>query len=506
MFYYNYFLCNIYNTMVCQSFKIKLPHAQLKSLTQSKGVNIKPEYIDDSPADAEADEYMLAVEEPNLKKLEKVLTTGKGFRLKLGETEDIMNKTGGKLKGLKHLGKKAKSGESGRVHTMEGGRFSFKKAAKKASKSVSKAANQATKAVSKTANQAVEAGKKAKVGRKARNTGLEIAKDTSKATFDVLLPAAAAALTAEMGPAAQLGAASAVKVLGDRAQEQIDKKLDSEKRGGKDVGGKIRFKKALKKAKVGKKIGKAAKKIGKTALMVAAETAGQAATDYTGDARIGNALTKSIQATGDTAFETGDVGKSLAAGGKSAMKDAKNIAVEFVDDFVEEQFGPESAMVSNIEAGLTGKFPDQAALVDDSQDITTGSGLMNNVKGRRRCSVRGGRVMLSSHMGGRRMRQHSADGMQTLVDGPIGPVRTVPGADIQTGSPFNRMNSPSNYPFVSSSPQLMDAVSRGRMGGSMYPAGRMGGSCNSMYPPGKMGGSFLPAGRRRGGSFMAAGR
>ena len=505
MFYYNYFLCNIYNTMVCQSFKIKLPHAQLKSLTQSKGVNIKPEYIDDSPADAEADEYMLSVEEPNLKKLEKVLTTGKGFRLKLGETEDIMNKTGGKLKGLKHLGKKAKSGESSTVHKMEGGKFSFKKAAKKASKSVSN-----------SIDKGVEAGKKAKVGRKARNVGLEVAKDTSKATFDVLLPAAAAALTAEMGPAAQLGAASAVKVLGDRAQGKIDKKLDSQKRGGKDVGGKIRFKKALKKAKVGKKIGKAAKKIGKTALMVAAETAGQAATDYTGDARIGNALTKSIQATGDTAFETGDVGKSLAAGGKSAMKDAKNIAVEFVDDFVEEQFGPESAMVSNIEAGLTGKFPDQAALVDDSQDITTGSGLMNNVKGRRRCSVRGGRVMLSSHMGGRRMRQHSADGMQTLVDGPIGPVRTVPGADIQTGSPFNRMNSPSNYPFVSSSPQLMDAVSRGRMGGSMYPAGRMGGSmypagrmggsCNSMYPPGKMGGSFLPAGRRRGGSFMAAGR
>ena len=55
------------------------------------------------------------------------------------------------------------------------------------------------------------------------------------------------------------------------------------------------------------------------------------------------------------------------------------------------------------------------------------------------------------------------------------------GLPIQTGSPFIRLHSPANSPFIGSSPQLAGAI---KMGGSFLPAGV------------KMtnGGSFIPAG------------
>ena len=282
--------------MVCQSFKIKLPHAQLKSLTQSKGVNIKPEFIDDSAAPADADEYTLMVEEPNLKKLDKVLTTGKGFRLKLGETEDIMNKTGGKLKGLKHLGKKIKSG-----------------------------------------------AKKANVGRKLKNVGNKALIETERglltAGTEVLLPAAAAALTTEMGPVAQLGAASGAKILGDKLNEAGQRQID------KQEGGKIKAKKIAKKVgKVAKKVVKSKefKSIAKTALNVAADTAGQAISEKTGDSRLGDSVARTLKKSGNTAIDSGSAKQGLNVGMKTAMKEASDIAVEMVDDMIEDKFGENS--------------------------------------------------------------------------------------------------------------------------------------------------------------------
>ena len=442
-----------------ETYSISLPHAQLKNLTMGKGVNIKPEYL-------EGDEYTLMVEAPNLKKLQKAKSGKKGFRLKLTDTEDIMNKSGGKLKGVKHLGKNIKSG-----------------------------------------------AKKAKVGRIAKNVGKKALIETERglltAGTEVLLPAAAAALTTEMGPAAQLGAASGAKILGDKLNEMGQKQID------KQEGGKIKGKKVAKKVgKVAKKVVKSKefKAIAKTALNVAADTAGQAITEKTGDSRLGDSVAKTLKKSGNTAIETGSVKKGMEEGKKTAMKEASNIAVEMVDDMIEEKFGKDSKITENVEVGLKGRFPEQSALVDDSMDITTGAGLRYTKRHQPIRFMSKGKMVspMGKTMGGE-IRRHSADGMQTLIDGPIGSVQTVPGATVQTGSPFNRMNSPSNYPFVSSSPQLMDAVSRGRMGGSMYPAGRrMGGSMypagrrmgggmhgGSMYPAGRMGGSIYPAGRRR---------
>lgn len=434
-----------------ESFSISLPHAQLKSLTMGKGVNIKPEYLDGS-------DYTLMVEEPNLKKLQKAKSGRKGFRLKLSDTEDIMNKTGGKLKGVKHLGKKVKSG-------------------------------------------IVKQAKEKKLGKLGKKALIETERGLLTAGTEVLLPAVATALTTEAGPVAQLGALSGAKILGDKLNEMGQKQID------KQEGGKIKGKKVAKKVgKVAKKVVKSKefKTIAKTALNLASETAGQAITEKTGDSRLGDSVAKMIKSSGNTAIETGSAKEGLKEGKKSAIKEATNIAVEMVDDMIEEKFGKDSKITENVEVGLKGKFPEQSALVDDSKDITMGSGMHYSRRHQPIKYMKKGRMAspMGNTMGGA-VRRHMADGMQTLVSGTVAPVRTVPNATVQTGSPYNRMTSPSNYPFISSSPQLMDAVSRGRMGGSLYPAGgrQMGGS---IYPSGgrRMGGSMFPA----GGSIYPAGR
>lgn len=474
---------------MAETIGITLPHTQLKSLTMGKGVNMKPDHL-------KGNEYKITLMPDNMKKIRKMLKTGKGARITLTEEEDITNKEGGSLKGLRRLGKRIKKG----------------------------------------ANKAVK-----KVG---KSKGLiEIEKGLLTAGTEVLLPAAAAALTSEMGPVASLGAASAAKILGDKLNEAGQKQIDKQKGGrikkakvvriDEQMGGRIKKAKVLKMdeqmggkikaAKVLKKVGKVAKKVvkskefkqvAKSALSVAAETAGQAVTLKTGDSRLGDSVSKTLKSSGNTLIETGSVKKGLKSGSDTAMKEATDKAVEMVDDMIEEKFGKNSNITTSVETGLSARFPAQSALVDDTMDITTGSGLFSSRRHQAIKFMPKGRMVMpmGKKMGGQ-IRQHHADGMQTLVDGPIGAVRTIPGATVQTGSPFNRMNSPSNYPFIPSSPQLMDAVSRGRMGGSMYPSGRSSSrSGGSMYPSGSSyggrmcGGSMYPAGRRRmrGGSFLPA--
>jgi hypothetical protein len=52
---------------------------------------------------------------------------------------------------------------------------------------------------------------------------------------------------------------------------------------------------------------------------------------------------------------------------------------------------------------------------------------------------------------------------------------SAPSSIIQTGSPFQRINSPAMSPYIPSSPQLA-GQRMGRSGGSIYPAGMSGGS------------------------------
>jgi hypothetical protein len=73
------------------------------------------------------------------------------------------------------------------------------------------------------------------------------------------------------------------------------------------------------------------------------------------------------------------------------------------------------------------------------------------------------------------MRSATAGAGFKVADGRMVTPSSAPSDVIQTGSPFQRMNSPAMSPFIPSSPQLA-GQHRGRSGGSIYPAGMSGGS------------------------------
>ena len=86
----------------------------------------------------------------------------------------------------------------------------------------------------------------------------------------------------------------------------------------------------------------------------------------------------------------------------------------------------------------------------------------------------GGRMMTGCGM----KMGSGSDGFRVADDRTITPA-TAPSDIIQTGSPFQRINSAAMSPFISGSPQLAKPIPRmygGRMGGSFLPAGRRGGS------------------------------
>lgn len=76
------------------------------------------------------------------------------------------------------------------------------------------------------------------------------------------------------------------------------------------------------------------------------------------------------------------------------------------------------------------------------------------------------------------MRSATAGAGFKVADGRMVTPSSAPSDVIQTGSPFQRMNSPAMSPFIPSSPQLA-GQHRGRSGGSIYPAGMSGGSFNA---------------------------
>ena len=72
-------------------------------------------------------------------------------------------------------------------------------------------------------------------------------------------------------------------------------------------------------------------------------------------------------------------------------------------------------------------------------------------------------------------RGSGVEGFKVADDRMVTPAPDL-GLPIQTGSPFQRINSPAMSPFIAGSPQLTGFRDNGRIGGSFYPAGKIGGS------------------------------
>jgi len=245
-----------------------------------------------------------------------------------------------------------------------------------------------------------------------------------------------------------------------------------------------------------------AKDVGKTAVRVGAKAAGEAITAYTGNPALGNALERVAVSSADRAIDSKSGKDILRNAGRGAKSQAKMIAVEGIDDYIDKNLSGAERDVA--QKALAGKYPSAADLVYDYgnskiEEMSLGKQQMMGYGVPRR--TRGGMRTLSmgGKMGFHRMPDGSmmtnsmmmsggaiSSGFEVADDREVTPA-TAPSSVIQTGSPFQRYSSPAMSPFISGSPQLVGQGMKPRMG------------------MGHCGGSFLPAGYRSGGSFVPAG-
>lgn len=81
---------------------------------------------------------------------------------------------------------------------------------------------------------------------------------------------------------------------------------------------------------------KGAKSIGREAVRMGADAVGKAVSAYTGNPRYGDMVEKSLGKAGETLIKTEKVGKALKSLGRDAKRGAKTIALEAIDDLVDD--------------------------------------------------------------------------------------------------------------------------------------------------------------------------
>jgi hypothetical protein len=233
--------------------------------------------------------------------------------------------------------------------------------------------------------------------------------------------------------------------------------------------------KKLSKVGISKKMVKSA---GKALLKEAAKTGGEALTAYTGNPAAGIAFEKVAVKAGNKAIDSSSVKKTV----QSLGPEAKQLAIELVDDYVDENFS--GAEKKAIENAMAGKYPNARELIYDygnskleelnPREVNAFSGY-GIVPRRTGCGLRS--VMLGS--GGAPIRPTSfrpsqmGMGMGTVLP-PQAPTNVI-----QLGGPAIQLHSAANSPMISGSPLLAKPI---RTGSSIYPAGYRSGN------------GFMPAG------------
>jgi hypothetical protein len=303
--------------------------------------------------------------------------------------------------------------------------------------------------------------------------------------LDIGVPAVLG-LAGEMvgGPAGAAAAASLGSIAADQVHSRTGfglRKLT--KRAESQVG--LGFFKGLKKVTgINKKdVVKTAKSIGKKVVDTSAEVAGEAITAYTGNPLLGAAATTAIKKGGKKAIDSGSVKKGISAAGGSASAFAKDMAIEYADDYIDANLSGAEKKVA--EKALAGKYPSAKDLIMDYGNTKAEKFEEQFYK-----PVGGGRLVGMRKLGmgspyvsmpyKRAMRPQIGD--VTMVGGSL-MYSVRPMTDVQTLSPVASTFSPQMQPFIADkSPQMSQ----------------------SLYS--KSGGSFLPAGYRTvGGSFVPAG-
>lgn len=386
----------------------------MRKLVSGGAITFSPKhFVDDSV-------HRIKVMPNTARRIQTALRKNKGVRVALKPDEDIVGMT-------------------------EGGAISLKKLGKTISKGAKNTAGVIKRGFNK---EIVDSG-----------VGKEIAKQLIDTGANFVLPTALSAASMMAGdPTGKSG-----ELVGNIVGNQIDKYAERKGYGVFKTARKL----GLNKIGINKKsVTKVAKEVGKVAVRQGAQVVGEAISAYTGNPAAGMAFERIAVAGADAAIDSGSAKKAI----KASKKQARMVAAEAVDDIIDKNLSGVERDVA--QKALAGKYPSASDLIYDysnskieemSQPIV-GYGIPRRVKG--------GLKMGKGVKLGSMTAPVNVTGFKVADDRVVTPAMP-PSSVIQLGSPYQRINSPAMSPFIPASPQLVGfkAVT---MGGSMYPAGKMG--------------------------------
>ncbi len=404
-------------------YPISISPAQMRKMVSGGAITLNPKHFVEDSANR------IKVMPNTARRIATALRKNKGVRIALKPEEDIVAMT-------------------------EGGAISMKKLGKKISKGAKATAGVIKRGFDK---EIVDSG-----------VGKEIAKQLIDTGANFVLPTALSAASMMAGdPTGKSG-----ELIGNIAGNQIDKYAERKGYGVFKTARKL----GLHKAGINKKsVTKVAKEVGKVAVREGAKVVGEAISAYTGNPAAGVAFERIAVAGADKAIDSGSVKKGL----KASKSQAKRIAAEEVDKLIDKNLSGVEKDIA--EKALAGKYPSASDLIYDYSNakiesmagygIRDGASLPRRVRGGLRMGKGLPRFSYSTYdlsaivpKGG-----SGISGFRVADDRTVTPA-SAPSAIIQTGSPYQRINSAAMSPFIPASPQLAGF----KVGGSMYPAGKMG--------------------------------
>jgi len=398
-------------------YPISISPAQMRKMVSGGAITLNPKHFVEDSANR------IKVMPNTARRIATALRKNKGVRIALKPEEDIVAMT-------------------------EGGAISMKKLGKKISKGAKATAGVIKRGFDK---EIVDSG-----------VGKEIAKQLIDTGANFVLPTALSAASMMAGdPTGKSG-----ELIGNIAGNQIDKYAERKGYGVFKTARKL----GLHKAGINKKsVTKVAKEVGKVAVREGAKVVGEAISAYTGNPAAGVAFERIAVAGADKAIDSGSVKKGL----KASRSQVKRIAVEEVDKLIDKNLSGVEKDIA--EKALAGKYPSASDLIYDYSNAKiesmSGYGLPRRVRGGLRMGKGLPRFSYSTYdlsaivpKGG-----SGVSGFRVADDRNVTPAEP-PSAIIQTGSPYQRINSAAMSPFIPASPQLAGF----KVGGSMYPAGKMG--------------------------------
>jgi hypothetical protein len=417
-------------------YPISISPAQMRKIVSGGAITLAPKhFVEDSAS-------RIKVMPNTARRIATALRKNKGVRIQLKPEEDIVSMT-------------------------EGGAISMKKLGKKISKGAKATAGVIKRGFDK---EIVESG-----------VGKEIAKQLIDTGANFVLPTALSAASMMAGdPTGKSG-----ELIGNIAGSQIDKYAERKGYGVFKTARKL----GLNKVGINKKsVTKVAKEVGKVAVREGAKVVGEAISAYTGNPAAGVAFERIAVAGADKAIDSGSVKKGL----KASKSQVKRIAAEEVDKFIDKNLSGVEKDIA--EKALAGKYPSASDLIYDYSNAKmdemamspmVGYGIPRRVRGGLRMGKGLPRFSYSTYDLSAIVPKSGSgvSGFRVSDDRKVTPAE-APSDIIQTGSPYQRINSAAMSPFIPASPQLAGfrPIDLGmpmvplmpRMGGSIYPAGRMG--------------------------------